>query len=239
VNKRAKIVELPPRYATKLDPSRPAAQQISDNLKKAIMEMSLTPGQIISEAEVGHLFGASRTPVRESFTSLRDQGLIVTYPSRGSFVSKLSISHIKSAQFIRESLEISVAEYHCENGLSDDTIDEIADNLSKQKALIRDGFTSSFHELDDNFHAALADSVAHNSISRIVQREKAVLDRLRMLSLHSPEHINTLVKDHWEIFETIRKRDAASARKAVRTHIRRVLGTLADMVDRHDEYFED
>lgn len=239
MNKRAKVIELPTRYATRLDPSRPAAQQISDSLKKAILEMSLIPGQIISEAEVGHLFGASRTPVRESFSWLRDQGLIVTYPSRGSFVSKLSISHIKSAQFIRESLEISVAEYHCENGLTDDTIDEIADNLAMQKKMTSDGFTGAFHELDDNFHIALADSVAHRGISRIVQREKAVLDRLRMLSLHSPEHIETLIADHYEIFDTIRKRDAASARKAVRTHIRRVLGTLADMVKRHSEYFED
>jgi hypothetical protein len=63
----------------------------------------------LSEAETGARFGASRTPVREAMTFLRDEGLIETIPSRGNFVTFLSESDIRSAQFIREALEVAAA----------------------------------------------------------------------------------------------------------------------------------
>lgn len=238
MTKRAQVIDLPPNSVPRLDPARPAAEQISSSLKTAILHMKLEPGQIISEAEVGHLFGASRTPVREAFTWLRDQGLIVTYPSRGNFVSKLSISQIKGAQFVRSSLEVSIADALCERGLLPDTEEALEQNLANQQAVLVAGNGRAFHELDDDFHIALADAVGHPRISDIIQREKAFLDRLRVLSLNRPSHLAKLHEDHRQIFAAIRAQDQKKARKSVRKHLHRVLDTLADLFLEHRDYFE-
>ncbi len=238
MNKRAKVIDLPDRLVKKLDPAKPAAEQISAALKKAILDMSLAPGQIISETEVGNLFGASRTPVREAFTWLRGQGLIVTYPSRGNYVSKLSIPKIKSSQFVRESLEGSIAELLCAQSLTEETLAELEENLAAQRNFVTAGEAASFHALDESFHAILANAVGHPHISEIIQREKAGLDRLRGLSLTSPEKRAILFSDHQEIFQSIRSGDVQKSRQSVRKHLRRVLETLSHLFEEHREYFE-
>lgn len=237
--KRATVIDLPPKYVQRIDPHRPAAEQISSSLKLAMLEMSLKPGQIISESEVGNLYGASRTPVREAFTWLRDQGFVVTYPNRGTYVSKLSIPQIKGAQFARESLEVSIAEHLCERGLTEDTVQEIQVNLGLQDKMLTSGDGEAFRKLDDDFHLALVDALGHPRISEIVQKEKAILDRLRVLSLDNMEHMTVLVNDHRAIFEAIQAGNKKEARKNVRTHLRRVLDTLSDLFKEHREYFDD
>ncbi|WP_176695488.1 GntR family transcriptional regulator [Phaeobacter sp. B1627] len=239
MSKRAKVVSLPRKYVQKIDPYRPAAEQIASSIKLAVLEMSLKPGQIISETEIGNVYGASRTPVREAFTWLRDQGLIVTYPSRGNFVSRLSIPQIKGAQFARESLEVSIAELLCDEGLSGETVHEIEANLASQDEMLKSGNGTAFRTLDDNFHLALADAVGHPRICDIIQKEKAYLDRLRVLSLTSMDHIAELVKDHRNIFDAIQSGDKPAARQHVRLHLRRVLSTLSELFEAHREYFDD
>jgi DNA-binding transcriptional regulator YhcF (GntR family) len=68
-----------------IDQDQPTAQQIHAAMKSAILSLALPPGTRLSEAETGARFGASRTPVREAMTWLRDEGLIVTMPSKGEF----------------------------------------------------------------------------------------------------------------------------------------------------------
>ena len=111
-----------------LDLSRPAAEQIASALKSAVLNMQIAPGAMISENEVGQLFGASRTPVREAFAQLRDDGLVVTWPSRGTYVSKLSEHQIRGAQFLREALEVAVVDRLCSEGISDRALAALEDN---------------------------------------------------------------------------------------------------------------
>jgi hypothetical protein len=92
-----------------------AADPRRDEIRHPVL--ALPPGTRLSEAETGARFGASRTPVREAMTWLRDEGLIVTMPSRGNFVTFLSEDGIRSAQFIREALEVAAIVRICETGL--------------------------------------------------------------------------------------------------------------------------
>lgn len=86
----------------RLDFNRPVVDQIYSALKSAILSRELFPGQAVSENEIGQSFNSSRTPVREALSRLRDDGLIVTLPSRGTYVSRLSdkISAARSS-FVR------------------------------------------------------------------------------------------------------------------------------------------
>jgi len=102
----------------RLDLNRPVVDQIYSALKSAILSRELFPGQAVSENEIGQSFNSSRTPVREALSRLRDDGLIVTLPSRGTYVSKLSERNIRSSQFIREALEVAAVEKLCQIGLS-------------------------------------------------------------------------------------------------------------------------
>ncbi len=238
MNQKVKNVEPDALAGARLDFSRPASEQIATSLKSAILSMRLAPGQMIPEAEIGQNFGASRTPVREAFAQLREEGLLVTWPSRGTFVSRLSVPQIRGAQFLREALEVAIVARLCAEGLPSESEAELADNLASQRRAADRADTSGFRDLDDRFHAILAEATQFDRIGAVLIREKAILDRLRVLSLDSAAHRALLLDDHESIAAAILARDETTAVARTRQHLRRVLDTLSDLVAANHGYFD-
>ncbi|MDG3040282.1 GntR family transcriptional regulator [Roseicyclus marinus] len=222
-----------------VDPARPVADQIHAGLKSAILRGLLPPGCLVSETEVGQRFGASRTPVRDAFTRLREDGLIVTWPSRGSYVAAISEGAILQAQFLREALELAHVARLCEIGLAPDIQAALADNLRAQAEAATGRDTDRFQSLDDAFHAGLARATGFDRAETLLVREKSALDRLRILSLAEKSHMARLLDDHGAILSAILDRDADRAGAAMRAHLRVVLTTLADLKTRHATLFDD
>lgn len=238
MNKKSPDIDVSALPVTSLDLSRPAAEQIATALKTAILDTSLAPGTLISENEVGQLFGASRTPVREAFAQLRDDGLIVTWPSRGTYVSKLSEHQIRSAQFLREALEVAVVERLSTQGISAQALGPLDDNLAQQRAAVTAGDKARFQALDDRFHAMLADATGFNRISGLLIREKAALDRLRVLSLNDSDHMARLLTEHEGILDAVRRGYSGQALDRMRRHLRNVLKTLSGLIEANRDFFD-
>ncbi|MBF9030584.1 FCD domain-containing protein [Rhodobacterales bacterium HKCCE3408] len=238
MTRRTGVADPAPFDVPPLDYARPANEQISAALKSAILAMQLSPGQMISENEVGQMFGASRTPVREAFAQLREEGLIVTWPSRGTFVSRLSVRQIRGAQFLREAVEVSVVERLAATGLPPDAEAELADNLARQRQAVSRSDKTGFQRLDDRFHAILADATGLDRIGPVLVREKAVLDRLRVLSLNDAAYMESLLGEHEAIAGALRARYTSGAVDHTRRHLRRVLDTLSDLVAANRDYFD-
>jgi GntR family transcriptional regulator, rspAB operon transcriptional repressor len=222
-----------------LNMARPAAEQISSALKAAILNMQIPPGALISENEVGQVFGASRTPVREAFAQLREDGLIQTWPSRGNYVAKLSEQQIIGAQFLREALETAVVERLCTQGLTQDAREKIQAVLESQRIAVVAKEKLEFQQLDDRFHLLLAEATGFDRIGGLLLREKAALDRLRVLSLDDADRMAVLLSEHEGIFESICEGNTGQALERTRGHLRRVLATLKDLANANREFFDD
>ncbi|KPP88066.1 MAG: transcriptional regulator [Rhodobacteraceae bacterium HLUCCA08] len=221
-----------------LDLARPAAEQIHAALRAAILDCSILPGARLSESEIAARFGASRTPVREALTRLREDALILTLPSRGSFVSRLSERQIRGAQFLREAIECAVVALLAETGLDAPRDAALQATLDAQAQAIDRGDRPAFQAADDAFHATLSAATGIARLEAALGREKAALDRLRVLSLAEPAHMQRLCADHAGVLAAIRDRHPEAAIAAMRLHLRRVLGTLAQMIADHGEYFD-
>lgn len=221
-----------------LDLARPAGAQIFETLKAAILSMDIAPGSLIPEVDIGKRFSASRTPVREALMRLREAGLVVTSSGRGNFATKLSEPRLREAQFIRLVLETGNVESLCEVGLDDHYRGELQENLNNQKRCISKERKLQFQALDDRFHITLAMATGFPRMADILEREKMVLDRLRVLSLDQTSHIQTLFDEHAAIYEAIVSRDGARARKVMTEHLTSVLKMLSALASRHREYFE-
>lgn len=238
MNRKSPIIEPAALTPAPLDLLRPAAEQILAVLKSAILTMQLEPGRMISENEVGQIFGASRTPVREAFAQLRDDGLILTLPSRGTYVAKLSERQIRGAQFLREALEVAVVERLSAEGLSEAVRDALAANLASQQSAVEQGDTAAFQALDDRFHATLASATGFDRVGALLIREKAALDRLRILALNDSAHMTRLLSEHQGIFDAVSSGSTGQAADRMRRHLRSVLQTLSGLVQANRDYFE-
>lgn len=220
-----------------LDFARPADEQIASALKSAILAMELPPGQLISEKEIGRRFGASRTPVRAAFALLREEGLLTTWPSRGTFVTNLSLKEIKAAQFLREAIETTVVQQLCAGGLADEHKKRLAENLEQQQKAIHCSDATTFQKLDDDFHTLFVEATGYDRIGAALSREKAVLDRLRSLSLTSDGVLEQLRADHVAIFEAVCQKNVELAVAKLQAHVRLALQTLSELVERNQGLF--
>ena len=83
---------------------------LSDNLfsqlQKDILRGKLRAGEKLSEQQVCDLYGVSRTPVRETFRQLEQEGLIEAIPNRGAFVVGLSSRDVQDLYEMRKAFEV-------------------------------------------------------------------------------------------------------------------------------------
>lgn len=74
-----------------IDPTGPEApyRQIAAQLRERIESGELAPGQRIpTETELVEEYEVARSTVRRAIRLLREEGLIVTVPQRGSYVAR-------------------------------------------------------------------------------------------------------------------------------------------------------
>ena len=79
------------------------------------MSVRLTPGTAVSEQEVSSYLDISRTPVREAFIHLSQDGLVEILPQRGTFISKIDTALIEENRFMRLTLERAVIRLACQD----------------------------------------------------------------------------------------------------------------------------
>jgi DNA-binding GntR family transcriptional regulator len=78
------------RYRLPQPAERSLRQQVASSLRDAILTGSLKPGERLVEEEISQGMHTSRGPLREALRQLEQEGLVMSLPYRGSFVSRIS-----------------------------------------------------------------------------------------------------------------------------------------------------
>ena len=79
--------------------------QVRQSLEEAILAGQVQPGEHLAETRIGEQLHVSRTTVREALLMLEQQGLVVSVPRRGMFVTRLSEQDALDLAFLRVLLE--------------------------------------------------------------------------------------------------------------------------------------
>jgi DNA-binding GntR family transcriptional regulator len=81
------------------------AEAIRARLREQILSGELAMGQRLTEQGIAEAMGTSAGPVREAFASLCSEGLLMSLPHRGTFVSSVSQEEARGAYEVRHRLE--------------------------------------------------------------------------------------------------------------------------------------
>ena len=93
-----------------VDPAKSIADQIYETLKNAIIRGEIEPSQRLFEMEVAKIFNASRTPVREAFRRLEQDGAAERLAQGGIRVPQLDEQTIQDLFNLRAILEVHAIE---------------------------------------------------------------------------------------------------------------------------------
>lgn len=207
-------------HDNRLDGMGSATQQIYRLLHGLIVNLRLLPNQMLSINEVAEHLNISKTPIREAFIRLAEDGLVNIVPKKGTFVAPIDIQKAFEGYFIRISLESACAAFLARKG-TPDAFAALREELARQESCVERGDADAFYILDNRFHAAMFDVAGLSNTRRLVDGAKAEVDRIKGLKsiyrVCRPDEV--LFREHTDIYKAIENGDVQKAKELIRHHL--------------------
>ena len=195
---------------------------VSDELRQAIVELRLRPGEPLREAALAEQLGVSKTPLREAFARLEQEGLVETTSFKGAVVTGYSERDLTEIYELRALLEGAAARAASEHALPV-TIQALRDVVERSRALRDTGDLVRLAELHEEFDAIIYAEVRNERIGALIDNLRAHLTRIGKLTEDIPGRVEASVDEHAAIVDAIVTRDPDEAERLMRVHIGSVL----------------
>jgi DNA-binding GntR family transcriptional regulator len=201
--------------------NRVLSEHIAEQLREAIVTDQLKAGQRIVEREIAEAMQTSRGPVRDALLLLENEGLVVRYPHRGTFVAEFTVQDVEEIYSLRQSIESLAVEYLVERATPED-LDQLDELVQQMADKVEAGYrVSEATELDLAFHRAICRLSGH---SRALVAWEALSGQTRILLLghriRNPRDFQERsVEWHRRLANAIRERDIDRAQDELRRHL--------------------
>jgi len=185
-------------------------------MRDAILQGRLKPGQRVMEIELAEWLKVSRTPVREAIRRLEADGMIEHEPRNGLIVARLDRQAVPELYVMREVLEGTAARL-CARHASDMEIVELTELVRLEQKL--QGGPAALVTHNRRFHEAVHRG-AHNRY--LVKSLSAVNDSMWLLGrsqMSLPHRAKAALAEHAKLARAIEKRDPEAAETAARSHV--------------------
>lgn len=217
--------------------NRIASPQLAyDLLRKQIISMEREPGSPLGEQKLATELNVSRTPVREGLVRLSSEGLVDLIPNKGAIVAPISAEAVRAAQFIRESLEISLA-LEASRKISAIGKLKLKQAIEEQKLAEQEGADRLFYKSDEKMHRAIAVIAGLPIVWRQIEDAKVQMDRVRRLNLRHADSFKELIAQHERIVTAICEADEDLIVTSLRQHLRMVLPDLEELKNSRPNFF--
>jgi DNA-binding GntR family transcriptional regulator len=188
-------------------------EKIVETIRNAIVNGQIPAGTRVAEPELADRFGISRTPIREAFRQLESEGFITVIPRKGAIVASLSAKDISDFYDLKMVLE-GYAARCATTALTDkdmvkmETVNRQMEAASEKKDLRK------VLALHNEFHDIFLKACGNEKLHGIVQNMVMQFQRFRLI-LAMRGKIEGSIRQHREIIDAFRKRDAEMAESLV------------------------
>jgi GntR family transcriptional regulator, rspAB operon transcriptional repressor len=200
---------------------RKVTDWVYEELKAAIVDLRLAPGEPLREATLADQLGVSKTPIRQALTMLEQEGLVETMSFKGAVVAGYSKQDLLEIYELRELLENAAARSAAAS-MSDEDRTRL-DRITRESRKLRSsGDGARLAALVSEFDDVLFDQVHNTRIRALIDNLRAHLARIGHLTEGIPGRVEASVDEHEKIVKAIAARDQDLAEQYMREHIRSV-----------------
>jgi DNA-binding GntR family transcriptional regulator len=213
--------DAPPVFTARPD-RRKMTDWVTEELRNAIVELRLRPGAPLREVALAEQLGVSKTPLREAFARLEQEGLVETTSFKGAVVTGYSERDLNEIYDLRALLEGAAAR-SAADGSTADMLAALRDVVARSRELRDAGDLEALAGLHEEFDMIVYAQVTNERIVALIENLRAHLTRIGKLTVGIPGRVEASVEEHAAIVDAIATRDPDEAERLMRVHIRSVL----------------
>jgi DNA-binding GntR family transcriptional regulator len=210
-------------------PKPRASDQVESQLRHLILTLELEPGLAVSESTLMKRFGWGRTPLREAFQRLSEQGLLQTIPQHGAVVTPLNLFDFVEVMDAMSLVIGPAASLACKR-LTEAELKQLDELVAQGETAASALDFERLSTLDYEFHNVLAQATGNRYLSDYLRRLHQIARRFNFAAWKRERNATPSLDEHRQLAAIFRARDTTAAKAAMLQHIegarQRVIGTI-------------
>jgi DNA-binding GntR family transcriptional regulator len=215
---------------------RRTSLDIHGHLRRLILDGTLPPGTELKQTELARMFDVSRTPLREAFRMLQEEGLIeadVNARGRVTGFDADELDALYAARIMLDGLGVRITAGRLTRGEAQDASAQLHD----MDRALQDEDPAAWFDAHRRFHRLLTSrsgALLLRSMASYAERSERYM-RARQLS--HPDSFEQGRKEHYELFVAVLGGDGERASRLAAGHLSRTaLSVMADYAPGHHAY---
>jgi len=194
--------------------------RVYDVMKNSIITGELGPRKRLIEEDLAAALKASRTPVREAFQKLEEEGLIYRRPRGGYAVKGVTEEDVDEIFGLRSVLE-GYAGFLAASRITEEELKSLKEIVRQEETCLKNLHAEEFIELDTAFHDVLHRAAKNARLYALLQGLKDSMYRYRVIILRYHPNPGVAVEDHKKMVQGMKARNARQVETLIRRHMNR------------------
>ncbi|MBI5032619.1 MAG: GntR family transcriptional regulator [Chloroflexi bacterium] len=207
---------MPPLRAT-LSQNPPLRDQAYSALKDAILSGRFAPGDHLVELEIAQSLGLSRSPVREAFRRLEQEGYLCVTRT-GVVVQQISLKDIESVYYVRQRLE-GMASALAAICATDEDIAQLRQSIKVMEVALKEKNQKKVVRAGNDFHALLYSVSDNKYLIDLLNVTYEKIRHFRTVNITVHDRGREAVEEHRAVVEAIARHDAVKADRYSQEHV--------------------
>jgi DNA-binding GntR family transcriptional regulator len=224
-------------FKIKIDEPKLLSEDIAESIKTAIIKGKFKPGEKISEGELAESMGISRTPLREAFRKLENEGFIQIIPRKGAVVTDIDAEEAINLYEIKSTLEGLAARLAAAN-MKEKDISKLEKFNDELKELIDKNDLESFYRAHTRFHEGFVKMCGNKRLIQMISNLNDHFNRFGIISLTLPGQFENAIWQHAKIIEAFKSGDQNLVEERVKTNVMTGGQVLVDHLTRSQDQEE-
>ena len=223
-------------------PNSQDPQTMSDmayrTILKALFERKVPAGAFVSQSDLVKLLGIPIQPLRDALRVLQAEGVVMIHARTGIQFLNPDLELARSTYQFRSIIERAAARRFAETGdtkLIESLLQahlELIQSI-EQEATTAEGISASSHDrlemLDDQLHSNLIKSLRNPLVETTARRLKNYVTLIRLDRLTTAPLALRTLREHVDVLEACKDRDATRAENALSAHFQAALHRILGM----------
>ena len=192
--------------------------EIADVVRERILKGEYEIGEKIKENQIATELKVSRTPIREAFKLLENEGLIDYIPNRGCFAKGFTKQDVDDIYAVREALEELAVRWAVAR-ITEPELLALEEQVDLMEFYTKKKDKKKVLELNTSFHEVIYASARSRFLAQVLRSYKEYIEKTRKSIFYGQSYLEGILSEHRAIFEAIKDRDEERVVEAISKHL--------------------